>query len=457
LFKRALIFAVLTILAAYPRVLSSPKIEFDEFDLKNGLHVILHKDTTNPLVNINIWYHVGSKDEDTNKTGFAHLFEHMMFQGSKNVGKAEHFMYIQKAGGTLNGSTNQDRTNYFETVPSNQLELALWLESDRMGSLNVTQENFDNQREVVKEEKRQRYDNVPYGSRFANMFEREFTDHPYHWITIGSLKDLSNANLSYAQNFYKRFYTPNNAVIVISGNIQYDETKKLVEKYFGDLKPAPFKKNRYPENLFHEGEKKDTVYDNVHLPAIYIGYKIPAVTSKDIYPLMLLSSILGEGRSSRLYRNLVYDKQAARSARCMVWDLELAGLMIFSSTGFKNSNLLNIEDLIDEQIQLIRDNPVSDYELQKAKNSAESDFVNRLQTMHGIAELLASYWTYYKNTGMINTDLDNIMTVTAEDIRQVANKFLINDNRVVLYYLPKQNAEEQNNRRNEKPEILEDQ
>jgi zinc protease len=413
------------------------KIEFEEFDLDNGLHIIMHRDTSNPLVNVDIWYHVGSKNEDSNHTGFAHLFEHMMFQGSKNVGKAEHFTYIQKAGGMLNGSTNQDRTNYFETVPSNQLELVLWLESDRMNFLNVTQENFDNQRSVVKEEKRQRYDNIPYGSRFQNMFSSEYVGHPYHWTTIGSMEDLDNASLNYAQDFYKSYYAPNNAVLVISGDINYNETKQLVKKYFSSLTPAPPKNTNYPGNVFHQGEKRDTIYDNIRLPAIYIAYKIPSIKSKDIYALSLLSTILGESKSSRLYKKLVYEKKAARTVRTMIWGLELGGLMIFSSTGLKKSSLKNIEELIDAEIDKVKEQAVSENEIEKAKNSEESHFVNRIETMRGISDMLAYYRTYFKNTNMINTEIDNYRRVTDEDIIAAARKYLTKDNRVVLYYMPK--------------------
>ncbi len=411
-------------------------IEFEEYDLDNGLHVILHKDNTNPLVSVDIWYHVGSKDEDSNRTGFAHLFEHMMFQGSKNVGKAEHFSYIQKGGGTLNGTTNQDRTNYFETVPSNQLELVLWLESDRMSTLNVTQENFDNQREVVKEEKRQRYDNVPYGSRFYNLFRRAYRQHPYKWIPIGSMKDLNDADLSYAKNFYKRFYVPNNAVLVIAGDIDYDNSKTLVKKYFGDLKPAPPKNNGFPEIKYNRGEVQDTVYDNIKLPSIYIGYKIPGVHSAEIYSLEILSNILTDGRSSRLYKNIVYDNKLAKSINSFAWDLELGGLFIISATGFQSSNLQEIEQNIDTQIEQIKSAPVKDEEVVKAKNKIESNMINRRQTMMGIADQLAYFWTFFKNCDKINTELDNYLKVSAEDIQNVCRKYLNKDNRVILYYLP---------------------
>jgi predicted Zn-dependent peptidase len=413
------------------------KIEFEEYDLSNGLHVILHKDNTNPIVSVNIWYHVGAKDEDPGRTGFAHLFEHMMFQGSANVGKTEHFDYIQKAGGTLNGTTNFDRTNYFETLPSNQLELALWLESDRMSTLKVTQENFDNQREVVKEEKRQRYDNVPYGSRFVELMKRAYKDEAYEWMPIGSMEDLNSADLSYAQEFYSKYYSTDNAVLVVSGDIEYDNAKNLVEKYFGDLKPANTVKNKYKEILLNRGEVKDSVYDNIQLPALYMGYKIPSTTSSEIYALQLLSMILGDGRSSRLYNNIVYKEKMAKSVGCFAYDNELAGLFIISSTGFKNTNLDSLEKRITEIIGQVKASEVTDTELEKVKNSAESSYISRLQTTMGKADLLANYWTFNKNTNLINTDINNYLKVTKDDILKAAKKYLNTNNRVVLFYLPK--------------------
>ena len=410
-------------------------IEFKEFDLSNGLQVILHKDNSNPLVSVDIWYHVGSKNEEENRTGFAHLFEHMMFQGSANVGKAEHFKYLQDAGGFVNGSTTHDRTNYLETVPSNNLELVLWLESDRMGTLKVTQENFDNQRNVVKEEKRQRYDNAPYGSRFYNLFSKSFRNHPYGWIPIGSMKDLNEADLDYAKSFYKKFYSPDNAVLVIAGDIDYGKTKILVEKYFGDLIPAKHKKNPFQEILFNTGEVTGTIYDNVQLPALYTAYKIPDVLMKDVYALNLLSSVLGEGKSSRLNRDIVYERKLAKSVNSLTWNLELGGLFVFSSQGFPDSDLQVIQRHIDNQIEKIISEGISSDELVKSKNKAENAFVNRQQTMLGIAEQLAFYRTFYNDTSRVNTELLNFQMVSAEDIQKTAAKYLSKDNRVVLYYL----------------------
>ena len=417
------------------------KIDFEEFDLANGLHVILHKDNTNPIVSVDIWYHVGAKDEDPGRTGFAHLFEHMMFQGSGNVKKTEHFNYIQNAGGTLNGTTNQDRTNYFETAPSNQLELLLWLESDRMSTLQVTQENFDNQREVVKEEKRQRYDNVPYGSRWGEMMKRLFKGQTYEWIPIGSMEDLNSADLNYAQEFYRKYYSPDNAVLVISGDIEYDNARKLAGKYFGDLKPASTVKRKYPELIFNQGEVKDVIYDNVQLPAVYIGYKIPGTTNKDIQELEMLSMIMGDGRSSRLYRDIVYDKKTAKSAGSFIWDNEVGGMFIVTATAFKNTNADSLLEDITRIVDSFGKEPVTDKELEKVKNSVENDYINNMQTIMGKADALASFWTFHKNTGLINTMVDEYLSITKEDILKEKKKYLTSDNRVVITYLPKNGKE----------------
>lgn len=411
-------------------------IEFREFDLDNGLHVILHKDNTNPIVSVDIWYHVGAKDEDPGRTGFAHLFEHMMFQGSKNVGKTDHFNYIQNAGGTLNGTTNQDRTNYFETAPSNKLELLLWLESDRMATLQVTQENFDNQREVVKEEKRQRYDNVPYGSRWGEMMKRLFKGQTYEWIPIGSMEDLNSADLNYAQEFYRKYYSPDNAVVVVSGDIDYDETASLVKKYFGDIKPANTIKNKYAKIIFNQGEVKDVIYDNVQLPAVYIGYKIPGTTDKDIQALEILSMILGDGRSSRIYKDIVYENKSAKSAGSFIWDNEIGGMFIVYATGFKDTHPDSLISRLTSIVNSVTTEYVNDTELEKTKNALENDHINRMQTIMGKADMLASYWTFHKNTSLINTHIDEFLSVNKEDILNAAKKYLSSNNRVVLTYLP---------------------
>src|SRR4030095_86729 len=334
--------------------------------------------------------------------------------------------------------TNQDRTNYFETVPSNQLELLLWLESDRMQSLNVTQENFDNQREVVKEEKRQRYDNVPYGSRWGELMRRAFKGQTYEWIPIGSMDDLNSADLSYAQEFYKKYYAPDNAVLVIAGDIEYDNAKRLAQKYFGGLKPSGVKKKNYPEIIFNQGEVRDVIYDNDQLPAVYIGYKIPGSTHKDLYALELLTMILGDGKSSRLYNDAVYTKKLAKSVGSFAWDNERGGLFLVYATGFKNTDLDSLEAELTGLVENLKTGEVGSTELEKSKNAIENDFINNMQTVLGKADALASYWIYYKNTGLINSSVDNYLAVSKEDLIEAANKYLNRNNRVVLYYQPKQ-------------------
>src|SRR4030095_14014756 len=414
-------------------------IDFKEKNLDNGLNVILHKDATNPIVTLDIWYRVGSKDEDKGKTGFAHLFEHIMFQGSKNVKKAEHFKYVQHAGGIVNGSTNQDRTNYYESLPSNQLELALWLESDRMAFLNVNQENFDNQREVVKEEKRQRNDNVPYGSKWMNLFKYSFKGEPYEWVPIGSMEDLNNATLMDALKFYERYYSPSNASIIIAGDIEYETTFEQTNKYFGNIKSNKVNRKNFAGLNFHTGEVRDIIYDTVHIPAIFIAYKIPGIDSMDAPAIELLSTILGESRSSRLYSNIVYKKNLAKSANCFVWGNELGGLLIISCMGLYNSDLDELEKKVTEEIENLIPSEVSEAELEKAKNSMESYLVDTLQTNIGKAEMLAFFKTYFNDPALINTVLEKYSKISPIDIKKIASKYLTSDNRVVLFYLNKSN------------------
>lgn len=412
-------------------------IKFEEYDLDNGLHVILHEDKTNPIVTIDLWYHVGSKNEARGKTGFAHLFEHMMFQGSENVKRTEHFKYIQKAGGYLNGSTSQDRTNYYESLPSNQLELALWLESDRMGSLDVNQENFDNQRDVVIEEKNQRNDNVPYGTKWSNLFKYSFKNEPYEWVPIGSIEDLNNATLEDAKKFYAKYYSPSNAVVTISGDISCDSALEKVHKYFGSIKSNIKFKDNFGEIKFNTGEVKEKVYDAVKIPGVFIAFKIPGLTENETPALELLTSILGSSRSSRLYSNVVYDRKLSKSANSFMWDNELGGLLIISCLGFVNSNPDEIEKGVTETIENLMIKPVTDFEIEKSKNYLETLITDSLQTNLGKAENLSYYRTYFKDTGLINTNYEKYSKITAEEIMRTATKYLVNDNRVVLHYISK--------------------
>jgi zinc protease len=417
----------------------SGKINFIEYDLPNGLHVILHEDHSTPIVAVDIWYHVGSKNEDPERTGFAHLFEHMMFQGSANVKKAEHMAYIQKAGGTFNGSTNWDRTNYFQVVPSNQLELVLWLESDRMMSLNVNQENLDNQREVVKEERRWRVDNRPYGTQWEETFKRLFKVHPYRWPVIGYMEHLNAAKLEEVKKFFDTYYVPNNAVLVIAGDIDVEKTKNLVQKYFGDIPRGKYEIKR--PNVVEPPltqQVRDTIYDNVRLPAVFIAFRIPKDGERDFYALDLLANVLGSGRSSRLYQKLVYEKRIAQNVNVYAIGMEDAGVFKIDAYCSISHKPEEVEREIWNEIEKIHRELITEKELQKVKNQTESQTLSNYQTVLSKADQLAHYYVIHGNTNEINHELDKILSITREEIRDSAVKYLRPENSVVLYYLPKE-------------------
>jgi len=413
-------------------------IEFSEFDLPNGLHCIVYENHRSPIVTVDVWYHVGSKNESPERTGFAHLFEHMMFQGSANVGKTEHFSYVQNAGGSLNGTTSQDRTNYYETLPSNQLELGLWLEADRMMSLQVTAENFENQREVVKEERRTHYDNRPYGTVYEEMCARLYIDHPYKWIPIGSMQHLEKATLQDAQDFYNTFYAPNNATLLLSGDVTLEKAKTLAEKYFGGMEPCKNEIPRpKPESTLLREEITATFHDNVQLPALFMAYRVCDIKNPDSDVLGAISDILSDGDSSRLYRKLVYEEQLVRSIDTHSMPLEHPGLFFISAIGMPETDLKAVKARIDEEIAKIIAGDVSEKELEKAKNGAEMAIIKSMETNMGIAENLAHFHTYYGSAAEINNELDRISHITPDDVTRAAKQYFDTDGRVVLYWLPK--------------------
>ncbi|ACF15069.1 peptidase M16 domain protein [Chloroherpeton thalassium ATCC 35110] len=413
-------------------------IEFSEFDLPNGLHCIVYENHRSPIVTVDVWYHVGSKNESPERTGFAHLFEHMMFQGSANVGKTEHFSYVQNAGGSLNGSTTQDRTNYYETLPSNRLELGLWLESDRMMSLQVTAENFENQREVVKEERRMHYDNRPYGTVYEEMCARLFIDHPYKWIPIGSMKHLEDATLSDAQDFYNTFYAPNNATLILSGDVTLEKARTLAEKYFGEIAPSQHDIPRpKAESTLLNREITETFHDNVQLPALFMAYRICDIKHPDSDVLGAISDILSDGESSRLYRKLVYEEQLVRSIDTHSMPLEQPGLFFISAIGMPDTDLNAVKARIDEEMAKIIAGEVGEAELEKAKNGAEMGIIKSFSTIMGTGENLAHFHTYYGSASEINNELERVSNITPDDVQRAAKKYFETDGRVVLYWLPK--------------------
>ncbi len=416
----------------------SPKIEFTEYDLENGLHVILHQDKTTPIVAVSVLYHVGSKNEDPERTGFAHFFEHLLFEGSKNIKRGEFDKYITNAGGTNNANTSNDRTFYYEILPSNQLELGLWLESERMMHARIDPEGVETQREVVKEEKRQRMDNQPYGSILTEILKRAYTVHPYRWPTIGSLDHLNKATLEEFMDFYQTFYVPENATLSIAGDMDIEETKKAIDKYFKDIKRGG--KSIPRPNVVEPAqtaEIRDVVFDNIQLPAVIQTYHMPAQGTDDSYALNMLSTLLSGGQSSRMYKSLVDEQKKAYAVQAFPFSSEDPGLYIVFGLSNVGVSVDDLEAGMDEEIKKVQNELISEKEFQKIRNQIESDYVQGNSSMIGIAEQLADYHVYYGDAGLINTELDRFMKITREDLQRVAKKYLTKENRVVLHYLPK--------------------
>ncbi len=413
------------------------QIDFVEYDLDNGLHVILYQDNSTPIVAVSVMYHVGSKNEKPNRSGFAHFFEHLLFEGSENIDRGEFDKHITGAGGTNNANTWYDRTFYYEILPSNQLALGLWLESERMLHAKVEQKGIETQREVVKEERRQRVDNQPYGSILEESLKRAYTVHPYKTSVIGSMDDLNAAEEEDYVQFYGDFYTPNNAVLSIAGDIDFEETKTLVRKYFSTI---PVKnKNVYRPDIIEPEmttEVRDTVYDNIQLPAVIATYRIPAQGTKDFYAVSMLSRLLSSGESSRLRKALVDEQQKALFVGNFPLELEDPGVSISFGIANMGVSLQDLEMAIDAEIEDVQNNLISDREFQKLKNQVESSFVSRNSRVAGIAESLANYHMYYGDANLINTEIERFLAVSKEDLQNAAKKYYDKNNRVVLHYLP---------------------
>jgi len=416
------------------------KIEFTEFTLENGLHVILHEDHSNPIVAVAMMYHVGSKNEKPERTGMAHFFEHLLFEGSENIERGEFFNYIQNAGGLNNAYTSNDKTCYWELFPSNQLELGLWLESERLLHAKVEEIGIETQREVVKEEKRLRVDNQPYGTFIGELMKRAFIEHPYRWTVIGSLEHLNAAQEEEFMDFYKTFYVPNNAVLSIAGDINVEECKKLVNDYFAEI---PKGNTEIPRPNIIEPKKefeiRDTIYDNIQLPAVFHGFHIPAQGAQDYYAVDMLNQLLSGGESSRLNISLVEESQKAVYSGAFTFNLEDPGMTIALAMANSEENPKDIEQLMDLEYKKVQKELITDREFQKLRNQIENNFIQSNYKMYDIAENLANYHIFYGDASLINTEIDKYLAVTKEDILNVANKYYNKENRVTLYYLPKEN------------------
>ena len=420
-----------------------PQVQYTESRLPNGLRLIISEDHVAPVAAVNIWYNVGSKHEVPGKTGFAHLFEHVMFQGSAHVGKAEHIALVQAAGGTMNGTTWLDRTNYFETMPSHQLALALWLEADRMGTLldALSQDNLDNQREVVKNEKRWSYDNRPYGSWVEKMLGSIFPDgHPYHHPTIGSMEDLDAASVEDVSAFFRLHYAPNNAVLSVVGDVDPDQVRAWVETFFGRIPANPNLPIQLPNMKLPPrigSEIREIVPDRVPLPRIHWGFRGPLFGDRRLDALDLAGHILAGGKGSRLHRRLVREERIAQDVALVSMGL-IAGASVTAgwATARPGVDLERLETAFWEELEKIGKEPVSDDELERAKALTEADELGALQSVHEKADRLSMYATLFDDPGMINTILPRYLSTTAEQIREVCADVFRADNRVVITYLP---------------------
>lgn len=420
---------------------NAQKVAFTEYDLKNGLHVVLHQDKTAPVVAVSVMYHVGSKDEQTNRTGFAHFFEHLLFEGSENIKRGEFMKIVSSNGGQNNANTTQDRTFYYEVFPSNQLETGIWLESERMMHPVINEVGVKTQNEVVKEEKRLRIDNQPYGNFIYEIMRRLFTNHPYHWVTIGSMADLDSAKLDEFIAFNKKYYIPNNAVLVIAGDIDVEKTKSLVDAYFGPIPAgAPITRNFAKEEPITK-EVVDTAYDNnISIPAIMSAYRTPGMTSKESLALQLASDVLSTGASSRMYKKMVDDKKNAVQVGSFNYALEDYGAYIIYGLPNGDATLQSLLKDMDEEIVKLQTELISEKEFTKIMNQYENNYVGANAKMLGVAENLADGYTFFnKNTNHINEDLEAVRKITRQDIQDVAKKYLNPNQRVTLYYLPKKN------------------
>ncbi len=419
-----------------------PVVEFSDERLANGLRLIIVEDHLAPVVGVNVWYAVGSKHEAPGKTGFAHLFEHVMFQGSAHVAKTEHFALVQSAGGTLNGTTWLDRTNYFETMPSHELELALWLEADRMGSLldALSQENLDNQREVVKNEKRWSYDNRPYGSWFEKLLGHLFPPaHPYHHPTIGSMEDLDAASLDDVRDFFRTWYAPNNAVVSVVGDCDREQVRRWAERYFGPIPPnptfPPLADMTLPELIGEE--RRETVADRVPLPRVYVGFRAPVFGDRRLDALDLASQMLSGGKGSRLHRRLVREERLAQDVAVFTLPF-VGGASIFLgwATVRPGVEIGRVEAAFLEELEKLASEAPSEDEMARAKALTEADELGALARVEERADRLSMYATLFDEPGLVNTLLPRYLSVTADQIRDVARAVFRADNRVVLTYVP---------------------
>jgi zinc protease len=414
------------------------KVAFEEYKLDNGLHVILHNDASAPVVSTSVMYHVGAKDENPERTGFAHFFEHLLFEGTANIKRGEWFKIVTSNGGTNNANTNDDRTYYFEVFPSNNLELGLWMESERLLHPVINQIGVDTQNEVVKEEKRLRVDNQPYGNLIAEVKKNMFKNHPYRWATIGSMEHLDAATLQEFQDFNKKFYTPNNAVLVVAGDLRdIAKTKEWIQKYFGPIpRGVDVKKQKFVEEPISTTLNARYEDPNIQKPMVVAAYRTPSMKTRDARVLDMISTILSDGKSSRLYKKIVDDKKMALQIGAFNNSQEDYGMYILYGMPQGEATSTDLIKEIDEEIVRIQNELITEKDLEKLKNVYDNNYVNSNSSVEGVAENLASYYLLYGDINLVNTEIEMYRSITREEIRDVAKKYLNSNQRLILDYVP---------------------
>ncbi|MBD3582308.1 M16 family metallopeptidase [Flavobacterium selenitireducens] len=416
---------------------TAQKVAFEEFDLDNGMHVILHNDNSAPVVITSVMYHVGAKDEQPDRTGFAHFFEHLLFEGTKNIQRGEWFKIVTSNGGTNNANTSDDRTYYFEVFPSNNLELGLWMESERLMHPVINQIGVDTQNEVVKEEKRLRVDNQPYGNLLAEVKKNMFKKHPYRWATIGSMDHLDAAKLEEFQAFNKKYYVPNNAVLVIAGQFDNAQAKEWIKKYFGPIPKGPaITRQTFTEDPITSTLKATYTDPNIQVPMVVAAYRTPSMKTRDARVLDMISTYLTDGKSSKLYKKIVDEKKMALQVGAFSFSQEDYGMYIIYGMPLGATETTAILKECDDEIVKLQTELISDKDLQKLKNKFENQYVNSNASVEGIAENLASYYLLYGDVNLINTEIDIYRSITREEIRDVAKKYLNSNQRLLLDYVP---------------------
>jgi zinc protease len=416
-----------------------PELTFEEHRLDNGLRVVLNPDPSLPLVAVNLWYHVGSQNETRGRTGFAHLFEHMLFQGSQHVGTNDHFRYVQQVGGVANGSTWYDRTNYYETLPAAQLELGLWLESDRMGWLlpAMTTEKLETQRQVVMNERRQRVDNQPYGRAYERLDELLFpADHPYHWPVIGYMEDIAAASLDDVERFFRTWYTPDNAVLTLAGAFEAASTLALVARYFGEIPPGPRPLRPRPALDEPTAAVRETHTDAVELSRVHLAFRIPHYGDDDWYAADLLATVLSGGRSSPLYRDLVYDRQLAQDVGAFALPTELSGSFILVATARPEVSPERLDEAIREHLRRAGSEPFGLAHLERARNRVLTQHWEGLQQLDQRADQISQLVTFFGDPHLLQGELDRYRTMTAEDLQRCAARWLVEERSVAVTVVP---------------------